>query len=185
MDHGWSRSLQRSLAVFAGVLGLFGAPAPAGAGAAGLRPTADLGVSAATPTRNLGAARRLVVARAPAQRAFVRFALAAGTPVGTRIVLHLYPLRSSRSGLILRHASERPWDERSITLRSAPRTGPRLVRTGPLIARRWARIDVTALVKNASRVAAFALLPAGPEPAEVASRETGRRTGPRLTLQPA
>jgi phosphatidylinositol-3-phosphatase len=169
-------SIRAILSTAAGVL-LLAAPAHA----ATLFPAADLGVSAAQPTRNFGTATRLVVTRRPAQRAFVRFALGAAPRPGTRIELRLYALLASKTGVILRHASDRPWNERAITYRTAPRSGPRLVRSGPLARRRWARIDVTQLV-DASGVVALSLTAAGAQDVEVASREAGARYAPRLVV---
>src|ERR1700704_4409653 len=99
-------SIRAILSTAAGLL-LLAAPAHA----ATLFPAADLGVSAAQPTRNFGTATRLVVTRRPSQRAFVRFALGAAPRPGTRIELRLYALLASKTGVILRHASDRPWNE--------------------------------------------------------------------------
>ena len=99
------------------------------AGATTLAPTADLQVSASVPTANFGAARRLVAERRPRTQAFVRFVLGTPPRPGTTFTLELYPLRSASSGVLLRHASDSPWVEDAITFRTAPRTGPRLVRS--------------------------------------------------------
>src|SRR5436190_7180402 len=81
---------------------------PAAAANVVVRPTADLYVSAARSGRNYGAATRLVIARRPASRAYVRFQ--PGPPArGSRVVLYVYPLSDSAAGLTLRHASDRPW----------------------------------------------------------------------------
>src|SRR3954470_18110320 len=92
--------------------------APASAEAAQtavLRAAADFSVSAARPTANYGGAKHLVVALRPAQRAFLRFDLGAPLPRGARVLLRLYPLRDAPRGVVLRHASERPWSERAET----------------------------------------------------------------------
>src|SRR4051812_22067654 len=115
-------------------------------------PTADLYVSAQSPRHNYGAARTLVVSRRPARQAFVRFVPGVAAAPGTRVVLYLYPLTSSRRGLVLRPASDEPWDERRITLATAPGIGPRVVRSGPLRARRWKAIDVTHLANDSGVV---------------------------------
>src|SRR4051794_1038572 len=161
--------MRRSAIAVAATLLALTAGDPAGAADRVLRPTADLYVSARHPERNYGGATRLVIARRPASRAFVRFQPGV-PPRGSRIVLYVYPLRDSAAGLTLRHASDRPWAERRITLRTAPRTGPRVVRTGPLRAQRWKPIDVTRLA-GTSGVAALALSAAGPGRVEIASRE--------------
>jgi hypothetical protein len=169
-------SIRALVSTAAGVL-LLATPAQA----ATLFPTADLGVSAVQPTRNFGAATRLVITRRPAQRAFVRFALGAPPRAGTRVELRLYALLTSKTGLEVRHASDRPWNERAITYRTAPRTGPRFVRSGPLARHRWAQIDVTRLV-DASGAVALSLAAAGARDVEVASREAGARHAPRLVV---
>jgi hypothetical protein len=151
------------------------------AGAAPLRAAADAQVSAAQPRRAFGTASRMTISRRPARRAFVRFVLGAPPAAGAKVVLSLYPLRSARSGLLLRHASDKPWDERAITQRTAPRTGPQVLRTGPLVGRRWARIDVTTLVAR-SGFASFSLAAAGGDRVDLASRERGRTTAPSLTI---
>jgi hypothetical protein len=145
-------------------------------------PSADLYVSAQAPRHNYGAARQLVVARRPARQAFMRFQLDAPPPAGSRTVLRVYPLTSSKRGLVLRHASDAPWNERRITLASAPKTGPRVVRSGPLRARHWKTIDVTRLT-NSSAVVALALATTGRERIVLASRES-RARAPRLELRP-
>src|SRR4051812_44010590 len=106
--------------------------APAGAAAAPLRPTADFSLRAARPLSTYGGAKRLVVARKPRQRAFLRFVLGAPLRPGMRLTLRLYPLRDAPSGVALRHASDRAWSELSESFRTAPRTGPRTVASGPL-----------------------------------------------------
>src|SRR4051812_47440219 len=169
--------LRALLVAGAGVL----ATAGPSAAAAPLRPAADAGVTAARPRRNLGTETRLVVARRPAQRAYVRFAPGPAPAAGARVVLHLYPLRTSRGGLLLRHASERPWDERAISFRTRPRTGPRMVATGPLVRRRWARIDITQLVTRSGVVSLE--LAAARDRVDVASREFGPATAPKLTIE--
>src|SRR3954469_6561407 len=152
------------------------------AAAAPLRAAADAQVSAAQPARTFGTASRMTISRRPARRAFVRFVLGAPPAAGAKGVLSLYPLRSARSGLLVRHASDAPWDERAITQRTAPRTGPQVLRTGPLVGRRWARIDVTRLVARGSGVASFSLAAAGGDRVDLASRERGRTTAPSLTI---
>jgi hypothetical protein len=148
-----------------------------------LTPSADLYVSGKAPTTNFGAARQLVVTRRPASRAFLRFDLGSAPAPDSRVVLYLRPLTGSKSGLRLRHASDAPWNERRITLASAPGTGPRVVHTGALRAKRWKAIDVTRLV-DASGVVALSLATSGRERIVLASREA--RTGAsRLVVQPA
>src|SRR3954454_14321089 len=131
---------------------LAGAHASDAAGPLPLRPSTDFAVSAAQPQRNFGAQRSLVIARRPAARAFVRFTLTAPRARGERFVLWVYPLRDAPAGLQVRHASDTAWRERAITFRTAPQVGARIVKSGPLRARRWKAIEVTSLVGPAPRV---------------------------------
>src|SRR4051812_31933065 len=166
--HGRPMTILRALAAATAAALILAAPA----GAATLTPTADSQVSAAHPKRNYGAATRLIVARRPAQRAFLRFDLGGVPSPGTQLILHLYGLRFSEHGLELRHASETPWDERAITFRTALRTGPRVVRTGAVERHDWTLVDVTRLVDDTG-VVSLALSAAGREKVELASREAG------------
>src|SRR4051794_6878830 len=155
-------------------------------GAAGplpLRPSADFGVSAAQPQRNFGAQRSLVIARAPAARAFMRFTLTARRVRGERFTLWVYPLRDAPAGVQIRHASEAAWRERAITFRTAPQAGRRIVDSGPLRARRWKAIEVTSLVAHGARVS-LALTTTSARTVQIASRESGANA-PRLTVSPA
>src|SRR3954454_25170305 len=136
-----------------------------------LTPSADFYVSARAPRHNYGASKHLVVQRAPARQGFLRFQLTGAPRARTRAVLRVYPLTSSKRGLLLRHASVRPWNERAITLASAPKTGPRVVRSGALRARHWTAINVTHLL-NQSGVAALALATDGRDKIVLASRES-------------
>jgi phosphatidylinositol-3-phosphatase len=157
--------------------------APGTASAATLRPSADFSVGAARPRANFGAAKRLVAARAPAQRAFVRFELDGPLARGTRVTLRLYPLIDAPAGIALRHASDRAWAERTETFRTAPHTGPRVVLSGPLVRHRWKSIDVGYLVGQSTRRVSLALSTTGAAPVAIASRETGA-TAPKLDLEP-
>jgi len=149
--------------------------------AANLAPTDDAYTSSAVAARNFGRARMLVVSRRPAQRAFVRFNLGAPPARGFRATLFVYSLSTSSKGLLLRHASDTGWDERTLTGARMPRTGPRAVRSGALRARHWKAIDVTRLV-NSSGVVSLALAAAGPQRVVLASREDAAHT-PRLALR--
>src|SRR4051794_37436915 len=151
----------------------------AGAATTVARPTADLYVSALHPQRNYGTAPRLLIARRPASRAFVRFQVRPPAR-GSRIVLYVFPLSASPRGMTLRHASSRPWAERRITWRTAPVTGPREVHSGPLQAQRWKAIDVSRLV-DSSGVVTLALSAAGSGRVARASREASARA-PRLVV---
>src|SRR5256714_3397623 len=170
-----------SRVLVAGLAALSCAVTPAHGASRALRPSADFSVSVAQPTRNYGAAERLVVRRRPLARAFVRFALPAALAPGERAVLWIYPLRDSRAGLVLRHASDVPWREHEVTFADAPRTGPRAVRSGPLRRDRWQALDVTSLT-NASRAVSLALATTGATAVVLTSREGGTKA-PRLTVQ--
>src|SRR3954471_1585218 len=150
------------------------------AGAAMLVPSADSQVSAAHPQRNYGSAKRLLVARRPAQRAFLRFDLGGVPRPGTQLVLHLYGLRYSERGLELRHASNRPRNERTITFRTALGTGPRVIHAESVERHDWTLVDVTRVVDD-SGVVSLALSAAGRDTVAIASREAGAHA-PQLEI---
>jgi phosphatidylinositol-3-phosphatase len=143
-------------------------------------PTDDASTTSADLARNDGAARRLVISRAPAQRAFLRFSLGAPPRPGFHATLFVYSLTDAKGGVLLRHASDGGWDERTLTGRRLPRTGPRSVRSGALRMSRWKAIDVTRLV-NSSGVVSLAVTPTGPARVVLASREDTAHA-PRLAL---
>jgi hypothetical protein len=143
-------------------------------------PTDDVSTTTTGPARNRGTAKRLVIARVPAQRAFLRFQLGAPPVPAFHAILFLYSLTNAPGGVRLRHASDRGWDERTLTGRRLPRTGPGAVRSGALRMRRWKAIDVTPLV-NSSGVVSLALLPSGSARVVLASREDTAHA-PRLAM---
>ena len=162
-----------------GAIGLAAKSPAATSSAASFLPTDDVYAAGA---RNEGTSRRLLIARSPAQRAFMRFNLGAAPAVGFRATLFVYPLTDARSGLRLRHASDRGWTERTVTAGRTPRTGPRAVASGALRRNRWQAIDVTRLV-NSSGVVSLALTAGGASRVVVASREDAAHA-PRLSLEP-
>jgi hypothetical protein len=145
------------------------------------KPSADLYVSARAAHHNFGASKQLVISKKPLQQAFIRFQLAGAPPAGSQVVLRLFSLTASKRGILLRHASDRPWNERAITLKTAPKTGPRVVNTGPLRAHKWKSIDVTHLV-NSSGVVALSLATNGKQRIVLTSREGGARA-PHLAVR--
>jgi hypothetical protein len=157
-------------------------PSPAGAAtrppSAGLPAAADAFVSARQPRRNFGGTVRLAIARRPARRAYLRFELPAPRAPRSRVTLYVRPLRSSRAGLRLRRTVA-SWDEATVASAGAPRTGRVAVRSGPLRARRWKKIDVTRLAGRGN-VVSLALTTSGRKPIVLASREAGSDDAPRL-----
>src|SRR4051794_4720876 len=145
---------------------------------AAIAPAADLYVSAAHPARNYGSASRLVVSARPRARAFLRF----GAGVGARYLVRVYALREAHGGIALRHADGGWGRERAVPSRTAPRTGPRVVRSGPLRRGAWRDIDVTSLVVAGTGRVSLALEAAGRGTATIASRED-RAHAPQLIVE--
>jgi hypothetical protein len=177
------RPLGLALALAAPVFGVVGLASPsqgATTPAATVAPTDDAYTTGADLARNYGAAKRLVISRAPAQRAFLRFKLGAPPGPAFHATLFVYSLTDARGGVRLRHASDGGWDERTLTARRLPRTGPRAVHSGALGRSRWKAIDVTRLV-NSSGVVSLALAPTGPGRVVLASREDTAHP-PRLAI---
>jgi hypothetical protein len=93
------------------------------------RATADASVSSSAPSKRLGRSGRLVVARRPRERAYLRFdvALPAGALVsGATLTLSRSGSVRGRPPLQVYAVADATWREQSITYRNAPRFGPRL-----------------------------------------------------------
>src|SRR3954447_22656272 len=148
--------------------------------AAALAPSDDAFTTSRNLGHNYGALTRLVLARKPVSRAFLRFTLGGFPGPRFHAVLYVYSFSNSKKGLRLRHASDTGWDERGLTGAKLPGTGPRSVHSGPLRRDHWKGIDVTHLV-NSSGVVSLALAPRGNTRVTLASREAGN-LAPRLAL---
>jgi hypothetical protein len=145
-----------------------------------LRAKGDAHVSAATPTENFGGFRRLTVDGKPVTRAYVRFLVPEEIDV-KRINLLAYTHTQSRLGYRVRLATRR-WNEQRITWANAPRASSVFVLSGPLQARRWKAVDVTALVGSAEGYIGFVLTTVATRAITLSSRESGL-TGPRLVIE--
>ena len=147
----------------------------------GFEAAADAYVSSALPTTNLGGLTvlRINSSRKKVQRGYLRFDLhgLAGPVIGA--TLWFYPLSSSSSGLAVAEVGSAGWDERTISFRRDPPIGTVLASSGPLTARRWVSLDVTAAVRGDGPVT-LALLSLHPPAVLLASRETA--FGPQLEV---
>jgi hypothetical protein len=152
-------------------------PAERALGEATFGPSSDAYVTSANPRRNFGRARVLRVQGKPVTRAYLRFEVRGVEAGVSRVLLRLYPRRSSR-GISIRATGTR-WAERRITFANAPRPAGAVVASGRLRARRWTSIDVTRLVRG-NGTFGFALT--GSATTSLASRESGS-TRPRLVVE--
>jgi acid phosphatase type 7 len=136
-------------------------------------PSADTYVSSALPEEPFGAQPvvRVVDADDKALRAFLRFDLRGVTGQVLRATLSLYPLSSSESGVVVSQVGPHPWDERKLTFARSPGVGAVLANSGPVVAERWTRVDVTAAVKGDGPLT-LALTALHPPSTAYASRET-------------
>jgi hypothetical protein len=185
------RTLSSRGAVAAALIALAAAAAAAGGAllprAGGAQPpsrvtfaaAADGYVSARQPRRGFAAQRRLLVARSPVARVYLRFTVDGVGGTVTRATLRLRTVDPRRGGRVTARLVGDSWRERSLTLARAP--GPL---AGPLArggGRGWLMVDVTRLVRR-SGVYSFAVAaPAGS--VLLHSREAGRAFAPRLVVE--
>jgi hypothetical protein len=169
-----------ALAALAALAIAAGAPA-ARADVSTMVPTADAFVSAAHRADNFGTAPALRLARRPATRAYLQFAIGDDTSRVLRAVLWVYPLRGSRAGITVHRATAAPWAEGALTFGSRPAFGGRGIRSGRVWARHRKAIDVTPLLDGSSGVT-LALTAESASAVLLASREAPF-TAPRLVLE--
>jgi len=141
---------------------------------------ADASVSEATPRRNYGGARQLIVHDSPVVRTYIKFDADLRSEDIQHVSLLLFNLRRSQSGYRVQPVYGR-WGERKITFANAPEISPPYVASGPLAARSWKVVDITSIVVGEKGVS-LALTTNSPNGAMFASRETGRR-GPSLVIE--
>jgi hypothetical protein len=148
-----------------------------------MRPKADAFVSSVNRTQNFGRARELKVDSSPTLRTYIMFDVDLHSGPGTvrQVSLLLYGNTRSQVGYQVRLVTER-WRERRITFANAPALSQDFVSSGPLRAKAWHAVDVTALVSDDERYVSFVLTTTATKGAAFASRET-RRHGPRLVVQ--
>jgi glycosyl hydrolase family 99/calcineurin-like phosphoesterase family protein len=146
-----------------------------------LTPVADAYVTSAQPSRNFGPAARLRVASRPATRSYLTFGLGQLTRPIARATLRVYVAGGSGSTFKVVSAGARPFAERRVTFRNAPRAGS----TGPLSAParrgRWQNVDVTALIATGG-TQTLVLIGLEGGTLELGSRESASRR-PRLTVE--
>jgi len=144
------------------------------------RAKADASVSMATPTRNFGRARQLLVDASPTVRTYVRFDVDLTSSDVSHVSLLLYSRSRSRTGYRVQLVYGR-WKERAINFANAPELMPSSVASGPLRAWSWKAVDVTSLSIGENGVS-FALTTESSNAAVLTSRETGFH-GPRLVVE--
>jgi hypothetical protein len=146
------------------------------------RAKADAFVSEATPRRNFGRARQLLVDASPTVRTYIRFDVDVTSGDVSHVSLLLYSRSRSRTGYRVQLVYGR-WKERTINFVNAPELTPPSVASGPLRARSWKAVDVTSLSIGQQGVS-FALTTESPNGAVFTSRQTGFH-GPRLVVEEA
>jgi hypothetical protein len=145
------------------------------------RAKADASISEATPRRNYGQARQLIVDGSPVVRTYVRFDADLRSEDISHVSLLLFNLRRrSQTGYKVQPVYGR-WSERKITFANAPELAPPYVVSGPLAARSWKVVDITSIVVGEKGVS-LALTTTSPNAVMFASRET-RKRGPRLVIE--
>ena len=160
--------------------GLSGAGFERGPRIHAVRARADASISEATPRRNYGHARQLLVDGLPVVRTYVKFEADLRGEDIKQVSLLLFNRRRSQSGYKVQPVYGR-WGERKITFANAPELAPPYVASGPLAARSWKVVDITSIVLGEKGVS-LALTTTSPNGAMFASRET-RKRGPRLVIE--
>ncbi len=115
-------------------------------------------------------------------RSYLRFRLPRPLQPGAPARLRLFATIGARSGLavhLVRGGGR--WREGTLTAASAPPLGPVLARQGAVRGARYVSIDISRAI-GARRTIDIALVSRGPGRLHVLSRESGRRTAPRLVL---
>ncbi len=143
------------------------------------RAKGDAFVSEATPRRNFGRARQLLVDASPTVRTYVRFDVDLTSADVSHVSLLLYSRSRSRIGYRVQFVYGR-WKERAINFVNAPEPTPASVASGPVRAGAWKAVDVTSLTIGENG-ANFALTTESANGAVFTSRETGFH-GPRLVV---
>jgi hypothetical protein len=136
-------------------------------------PSADTYVSTALPEEPFGAQPvvRVVDAEDKALRAFLRFDPRGVSGQVLKATLSLYPLSSSKYGVVVSEVGPHQWDERKLTFARSPAIGAAVGNSGPVVAERWTSVDVTAAVKGDGPLT-LALTALHPPSMTYASRES-------------
>src|SRR3954454_13023316 len=157
------------------------APAAARTRRAVVRATADGYVRADRRAASFGHLGTLVVGGRPRARAYLRFRVPGAKRMAVaRASPLVYVRHGPRDSLRAARTSGRAWTESGLTWRRAPALRPAVAVSRPS-GKHWARIDVTALVHRGGRLD-LALTSSG-RGSVLASRETGSRQAPRLSLR--
>jgi hypothetical protein len=154
---------------------------PGVAKAVSFTPADDGSVNAGKPQRTYGKQPRLMVGRAPARVAYLKFVVRGLSVPPRSAALRLRALSpSGRDGIDVRPVSRRRWTEARLTWRSAPRRG-RIARHHRRYGRGWITLDVTPLVRG-NAVYTFALTTKGRRTVAISARESGASRAPRLVI---
>lgn len=141
-------------------------------------PFADGFVAAGAPRANHGRARVLRLQARPPSRAYLRFRV--GALRGDVATARLRIFVAGRGKVQVRAIAPRPWNERSLVFRTAPRLG-RVIATGP-VRPGWNSFDVGSLVEGPGTVGLALVAQRGA--VSVASRESRSRPVLRVETAP-
>ena len=136
-------------------------------------PIADAYVSSALPKESFGMQPvvRVVDADNKTLRAFLRFDLRGVSGQVLRATLSLYPLSSSKDGVVVSEVAAQSWDEPTITFARSPGVRAVVGNSGPVVAEQWTKVDVTRAVKGDGPLT-LALTALHPPSTAYASRES-------------
>jgi hypothetical protein len=173
----------RLVAVAVALLVVFG-PLMGGAGAVSQTVTsvADSFTSEAFPSANYATVSYLKVQGGSARNGYVKFTVSGWSgPVG-KATLKFWTLTSHATGFDVRSVSDNTWSETTLTYNNAPPFSSTVTASsGPFADRVWVSLDVTPLVSG-NGTYSLALTTSSPDYLQVASKDNGSSTAPRLIL---
>ncbi len=146
-------------------------------------PVADAFVRSMYPTSNYGSMPVFRVRSSPIVNSYIRFNVSGlnGVPVsGAR--LQLYATTSGSQAVVVRAVSSNTWSETGITYSNAPAMGASLgASAASFAAGTWITVDLSSYIKGPGTYS-LALTTASADIINLASRESGSATAPRLVL---
>jgi hypothetical protein len=143
---------------------------------------ADAYVAATSPSSNYGAASSLLGDRTP-RIAYLRFAAQTAAGSVTKATLRVFATSATATGTEARAVAATSWNERTLTYRSRPAVSSTVLsRAGAFSARQWLSFDVTSVVRDGAELT-LALVTSASAQLQLASRESGSSTAPRLVIE--
>lgn len=132
-------------------------------------------------TTNFGKTAELRIDGSPQARAYIRFRLYGVAGTIDFATLKVFALTTTGDGFRV-HGASGHWSESGVTFANSPAVGVLIGPSGSMIQRSWVSVDVSRLVRSASRAVNIALIANGETSFAIASREQ-RRLAPQLIVE--